>query len=550
MKNIVTNTIAILALLLMVNCSKDDYSFGELTAPSNIQVAYEIIGASATAPDGDGTGMVKFTVKADDAISYKFNFNDGTIENAPSGTFEKRFTKVGVNTYTVTVIASGKGGLTSNTTVDVKVLSTFSDEEAIALLTGGTAKKWYFSASEVGHLGVGPNNANAEQNYYGFYYQAVAFEKAGAASSSCLYDNVLTFSNVNGDLKYNLDNGGKTFFNSAFLSVAGGSGSDDSCLDYTATGTKSVALSPSESFVTKNPNAATQTRGTLMTIADGGFMGYYIGQSTYEILSLTDNRMVVRAVMGNDPGLVWYHTFTTTKPSQATPTADYTKLVFSDEFNTDGAPDATKWGYDLGTGDNGWGNSEEQTYTNAADNVIVSGGSLKITAKKVGSGYTSARLKSENKFEFTYGKIEIKAKLTTGKGTWPALWMLGEDYATNTWPGCGEIDIMEYKGSQPTTIYGTLHYPGNSGGNGNGGSTTIANAATEFHVYKAIWSPASVKLYVDDVLFHTVANTSTLPFNKDFFLIMNVAMGGTFGGAIDSGFTQSSMEVDYIRVYQ
>ena len=287
-----------------------------------------------------------------------------------------------------------------------------------------------------------------------------------------------------------------------------------------------------------------------MTIADGGFMGYYIGQSTYEILSLTDNRMVVRAVMGNDPGLVWYHTFTTTKPSQATPTADYTKLVFSDEFNTDGAPDATKWGYDLGTGDNGWGNSEEQTYTNAADNVIVSGGSLKITAKKVGSGYTSARLKSENKFEFTYGKIEIKAKLTTGKGTWPALWMLGEDYATNKWPGCGEIDIMEYKGSQPTTIYGTLHYPGNSGGNGNGGSTTIANAATEFHVYKAIWSPASVKLYVDDVLFHTVANTSTLPFNKDFFLIMNVAMGGTFGGAIDSGFTQSSMEVDYIRVYQ
>lgn len=550
MKNIVINTIAIFTLLLMVNCSKDDYTFGALTAPANLEVSYEIIGKTTEMPDGDGTGKVKFTVTADDAISYKFIFTDGTTENAPSGVYEKRFTKTGINTYTVTIVASGKGGLTTNTTVDVQVLSTFSDDEAIQLLTDGTSKKWYFSASEVGHLGVGPNNANAEQNYYGFYYQAAAFEKAGAASSSCLYDNVLTFSDVNGELKYNLDNGGATFFNAAFLSVAGGSGNDDSCLNYTATGTKSVSLSPSESFVTKNPNAATQTRGTLMTIADGGFMGYYIGQSTYEILSLTDNRMVVRAVMGNDPGLVWYHTFTTTKPSQATSTTDYTNLVFSDEFNIDGAPDATKWGYDLGTGDNGWGNSEEQTYTSAADNVIVSGGSLKITAKKVGSGYTSARLKSENKFEFTYGKIEIKAKLTTGKGTWPALWMLGEDYATNKWPGCGEIDIMEYKGSQPTTIYGTLHYPGNSGGNGNGGSTTIANAATEFHVYKAIWSPASVKLYVDDVLFHTVANTSILPFNKDFFLIMNVAMGGTFGGAIDSGFTQSSMEVDYVRVYQ
>lgn len=550
MKNIVINTIAIFTLLLMVNCSRDDYSFGSLKAPSNFEVQYELIGKTADLPDGDGSGKVKFTVKADDAISYKFIFPDGTSENSPSGEYQKLFTKVGVQTYTVTVIASGKGGLATNTTVDVTVLSTFNDDQAKELLSGGTSKKWYFSASEKGHLAVGPNNDNPEQNYFGYWYQAVAFEKAGAASSSCLYDNVLTFSEVAGELKFNLDNGGKTFFNATYLSVGGGSGSDDSCLDYVATGTKSVSLSLSESVVTKNTDAATQTRGTLMTFSDGGFMGYYIGQSTYEILSLTENRMVVRAVMGNDGGAAWYHIFTTTKPVQSTTTTDYTNLVFSDEFNIDGAPDATKWGYDLGTGDNGWGNAEEQTYTSAADNVIVSGGSLKITAKKVGSAYTSARLKSENKFEFTYGKIEIKAKLTTGNGTWPALWMLGEDYATNTWPGCGEIDIMEYKGSQPTTIYGTLHYPGNSGGNGNGGSTTIANAATEFHVYKAIWSPASVKLYVDDVLFHTVANTSALPFNKDFFLIMNVAMGGTFGGAIDSGFTQSSMEVDYVRVYQ
>ncbi len=433
MKKILMNTITILTLLLMVNCAKDDYSFGDLIGPTNLNVNYEIVGKTTATPDGDGTGVVKFTVTADDAISYKYVFTDGTSENSPSGVFEKRFTTTGVNTYTVTVIASGKGGLTSNTTVEVKVLSTFSDDGAVQLLTGGTSKKWYFSASEVGHLGVGPNSSDATQNYYGYWYQAAAFEKAGASSSSCLYDNVLTFSNVNGQLKFNLDNGGSTFFNAAYLSTAGGSGSNDSCLSYTTTGTKSVSLSPSASVVTKNPNAATQTRGTLMTIADGGFMGYYIGQSTYEILSITENRMVVRATMGNDSGIAWYHTFTTTKPSQASAVTDYTKLVFSDEFNTDGAPDATKWGYDLGAG--GWGNSEEQTYTSASDNVIVSGGSLKITAKKVGTGYTSARLKSENKFEFTYGKIEIKAKLTTGNGTWPALWMLGEDYATNTWPG-------------------------------------------------------------------------------------------------------------------
>ncbi|MCG9791018.1 family 16 glycosylhydrolase [Flavobacterium algicola] len=550
MKKILINTITIFTLLLMVNCSKDDYSFGDLTAPSNLEIGYELVGKTTDAPNGDGSGKVKFTVKADDAISYKFAFPDGSSEIAPSGTFEKTFTTTGVNTYTVTVIASGKAGVASNSTIDVTVLSTFSDDEAIELLSGGTSKKWYFSASEVGHLGVGPNTADASQNYYGFWYQAAAFEKASAASSSCLYENVLTFSEVNGLLKFNLDNGGSTFFNASYASVAGGTSSDDACLTYAVTGTKAVSLSPSESFVTKNPNAATQTRGTLMTFSDGGFMGYYIGQSTYEILSLTENRMVVRAVMGNDSGIVWYHTFTTTKPSQTTTTADYTTLVWSDEFDVAGAPNSAKWTYDLGTGTNGWGNSEEQSYTSASDNVIVSSGTLKITAKKVGSSYTSARLKSEGKFKFTYGKVEVRAKLPAGGGTWPAIWMLGSDYATNTWPGCGEIDIMEHKGNEPNVIHGTLHYPNNSGGNGNGNTTTITNASTEFHIYKTIWSPASVKIYVDDVLFHTVANNSTLPFNKDFFMIINVAMGGSFGGAIASTFSQAAMEVDYVRVYQ
>lgn len=549
MKNILRNTIAILTMLLMVNCAKDDYVFGALESPTDMQVSYEVIGKSTDNPFGDGTGKVKFTVKADKAISYRFVFSDGTSENAPNGVYEKRFTKTGVNTYTVTVIASGKAGLTTNTTVDVEVLSNFSDDQAVAMLTGGTSKKWYFAASEVGHLGVGPNNNDATQNYYGFWYQAAAFEKAGAAVSSCLYENVLTFSLDGDQLKFNLDNGGSTFFNTAYLGVAGGSGSEDKCLNFDVSGTKTVSLSPSESVILNNPNAATQTRGTVLNISGGGFMGYYIGQSSYEILSITENRMVVRAIMGSDPGIAWYHTFVTTKPVQNT-TPQYNNLVWSDEFNTDGAPDSAKWGYDLGTGDNGWGNNEAQTYTSSSDNVIVSNGTLKITAKKVGSSYTSARLKTEGKFDFTYGKVEVRAKLPSGGGTWPAIWMLGADYATNTWPACGEIDIMEHKGNEPNKIHGTLHYPGNSGGNGNGNTTTITNASSEFHVYKTVWSPASVQIFVDDVLFHTVPNTSALPFNKDFFMILNVAMGGTFGGTIDSAFTQSSMEIDYVRVYQ
>ncbi|MFZ0598271.1 MAG: family 16 glycosylhydrolase [Flavobacterium sp.] len=544
--------VLLFAMLFAISCQNEDYSFGDLSAPTNIKVTAEIIGKTADAPNGDGSGMVKFTATGDNAVSYKYAFSDGTSENSPSGIFTKRFTKTGVNTYTVTVIASGRGGVATNITTEVTVISNFRDDEAVTLLTGGSSKKWYFSASEPGHLGVGQNDGDATKNYYPNYYSAGAFEKAASPASSCLYGNELTFSLDGDQLKFELNNGGATFFNASFASVAGGSSPDDACLTYNTGGKKTVSLSPSESFVMANPNHATQTRGTTMNFSDNGFMGYYIGQNSYEILSITANRMVVRAVMGGNPALAWYHIFTTTKPSQ-TPPADFTKLVWFDEFNTDGAPDATKWVYDLGKGDNGWGNNEKQNYTNSATNVIVQGGSLKITAKKEVSGgadYSSARLKSDGKFSFTYGKVEIKAKLPLGVGTWPAIWMLGQNYATKPWPACGEIDIMEHVGKNQDLVLSTLHYPGHSGGNGNTGSKTIPNVSTEFHVYKTVWSAASVQTFADDVLIHSVPNDGSLPFNSDFFLILNVAMGGNLGGNIDPAFIQSSMEIDYVRVYQ
>jgi beta-glucanase (GH16 family) len=553
-KKIIIKIISLFTIFLMMSCQKDDFTFGDISAPSNIAITAEVVGKTADAPFGDGSGMVKLVASADNAISYKYAFSDGTSENSPSGQFDKRFTKNGVNKYTVTAIAYGKGGVATNATIEVEVLSNFSDPEAVDFLTGGTSKKWYWSASEPGHLGVGQNDGDATKNYYANYYQAGVFEKAGSPASSCLYDNELTFSLDGEQLKFELNNGGATFFNASYASVAGGNSPDDACLAYNAGGVKTVSLSPSESVIMSNPNQATQTRGTTMNFSDGGFMGYYIGQSSYEILSITANRMVVRAVMGNNPALAWYHIFTTTKPSQVPDTnVDYTDLVWSDEFNTDGAPDATKWGYNLGTGDNGWGNNEKQNYTNSATNAVVQGGNLKITAKKETSGgaaYSSARLVSENKFEFTYGKVEVRAKLPTGAGTWPAIWMLGQNYATNPWPACGEIDIMEHVGNNQNVIHGTLHYPGRFGGSADTGSKTVPNVSTEFHVYKAIWSPTSVKIYVDETLVHSVTNAASLPFNSDFFLILNVAMGGNLGGNIDPAFTQSSMEIDYVRVYQ
>lgn len=225
-------------------------------------------------------------------------------------------------------------------------------------------------------------------------------------------------------------------------------------------------------------------------------------------------------------------------------------VLWSDEFNVDGAPNSSKWGYDLGAG--GWGNNESQYYTNRPENVIVSNGTLKINTIKEsysGSNYTSARILTKDKFSFKYGRVEIRAKLPAGGGTWPALWMLGNNINTVGWPACGEIDIMEHLGNQLNKIYGTLHHPGHSGANGDGATTVIANATTEFHLYALDWRADSIKFYVDNQLFYSFTNNSNVPFNQNFFLIFNCAMGGNFGGAIDPNFTSSTFEIDYVRVY-
>ncbi|MFT3843429.1 MAG: family 16 glycosylhydrolase [Lacibacter sp.] len=226
-------------------------------------------------------------------------------------------------------------------------------------------------------------------------------------------------------------------------------------------------------------------------------------------------------------------------------------LVWSDEFDGSGAPSSSKWGYDLGAG--GWGNNEVQNYTNRTDNASVSNGTLKITLKAEsysGSAYTSARILTKDKFSFKYGKVEVRAKLPAGGGTWPAIWMLGSNLATVGWPACGEIDIMEHKGNDVNRIYGTFHHPGHSGGNADGKTTVITNATTDFHRYGLEWTASTIKVMVDDVVFYTFPNSASLPFNQNFFIILNVAMGGTFGGAVDPSFTSAAMEVDYVRVYQ
>lgn len=226
-------------------------------------------------------------------------------------------------------------------------------------------------------------------------------------------------------------------------------------------------------------------------------------------------------------------------------------LVWSDEFNTPGSPDPTKWTYDLGAG--GWGNNELEYYTSRTDNAIVSNGTLKIIAKKEsysGSNYTSARLKTQGLYAFKYGRIDVSAKLPASIGTWPAIWMLGNNISTVGWPACGEIDIMEQNGNNKNIVYGTLHYPQQVNQYGDGATTSVANASTAFHKYSAIWSPTTIQLLVDDVVYYSLPNNSNFPFNQNFFIILNVAMGGTLGGTVDPNFTTDQMEIDYVRVYQ
>lgn len=228
--------------------------------------------------------------------------------------------------------------------------------------------------------------------------------------------------------------------------------------------------------------------------------------------------------------------------------------TWADEFFQDGLPNSNNWTYDLGAG--GWGNNELQTYTNNAENVNVENGTLKITALANGGGYTSSRLKSQGLVQFTYGRVDIRAKLPSSGGTWPAIWMLGSNFTTVGWPRCGEIDIMEQTGWDKNKTLGTCHwYNTSSSSNANYGlDTTVSTSTSEFHVYSVEWTANSIKILVDDVQFFVMSSGSSSipssPFQNDFFLILNVAMGGSLGGTVDADFTEDSMEIDYVRVYQ
>ncbi|WP_422613558.1 glycoside hydrolase family 16 protein [Aestuariivivens sediminicola] len=240
--------------------------------------------------------------------------------------------------------------------------------------------------------------------------------------------------------------------------------------------------------------------------------------------------------------------------------ATFNNLIMSDEFDTDGAPNSAIWNYDIGTGQNGWGNNELQYYTDRPENVTVQNGVLIITAKQEsfeGSSYTSARLLTKGKFQQTFGRFEARMRLPYGQGIWPAFWLLGDDNnGTEIWPQIGEIDIMEYVGDEPTRVFGTVHGPGYSGGESVSKSYVLDNDRfdTNFHVFGIEWGPNYINYYVDDVLYNQIT-PEDVPgewvFNDGpFYIIINLAVGGALPGPpnTETQFPQRLL-VDYIRVY-
>jgi beta-glucanase (GH16 family) len=237
------------------------------------------------------------------------------------------------------------------------------------------------------------------------------------------------------------------------------------------------------------------------------------------------------------------------------------RLVWADEFDGSGLPDPAKWAYDTFRNKDGWFNNELQYYSagNAA-NAVRRDGVLVITARREtprdapdwgGQRYTSARLLTKGLAEWTYGFFEVRAKIACGKGTWPAIWMLGSQ---GDWPAGGELDIMEHIGHHPNRVFSSVHTSAGSGANSVGGATRVPDACNTFHLYQMHWTPERVRFGIDGAVHAEYAKAGRgpagWPFDAPQFMILNIAVGGDLGGKVDDRIFPVHMEVDHVRVHQ
>ncbi|MBE0637449.1 MAG: PKD domain-containing protein [Bacteroidales bacterium] len=301
--------ITIIGMLFISNsCQKDEYDLGELVAPTNVTLSFEIVGADAENPNGDGSGLVNFTATALNAITYTFDFGDGSSPMiSASGKVTKRFSITGVVAYNVTVHAVGTGGITSVKSTQLEVLSTFEDAEAVQYLTGGSSKTWYWAYDQPGFTGLGPtaeDYGNAE-----FTWAAWWSISANDPAKACMYDAEFVFTKTATGMTFE-QTIGPAFIPGTYAGKIGVEGDvcHDETVAYPLYGVKNISLSPSSS----NASVVGQYRGTTMTFSNEGFMCWWVGASEYDIIEVTDN--ILRVRIKEDDTYAWYHTFTSVKP--------------------------------------------------------------------------------------------------------------------------------------------------------------------------------------------------------------------------------------------
>lgn len=527
-------------VLLLLSCQDDNQQFGPVVAPSNLQVQVE------QTVDGEGGVTVTATPTADDVLNFQISFGaDDVVRTiSPGNSVSRTFRQPGEFDIPISVVAFGTGGAASSTLVNAQFQVEFMiNPETLALIAGDGTKRWIWDQNEPEHFGVGD--------------PTLRFPNFFAASPNslnpCLYDDVLTFSfDENNTTTYSIDTGvdNSLFINWAeinrFFPDASPQEFGDECRDIL-----NQIQSETGFVVVPNDNGT----GLILDVP-GSFLSYVNGATSYEILELSENRLVVRSIQSPFLGggdLAWYFTFIPEDFVPADSDPGFDTLIWADEFDVNGPPNPDNWSFDIGTGTNGWGNFELQFYTDRQENIEVRDGMLEITARREnfgGTDFTSSRIQTMDKFEFQFGRLEARIQLPTGVGTWPAFWTLGADILENPWPAAGEIDVMEHVGRLQDLIHGTTHDPTAFAGNGRTNSVVVPNVSNEFHVYAIEWTATEITWFVDGVQFHSVANNASLPFDKDFFVLLNFAMGGTFGGDVDPAFSQSTMLVDYVRVYQ
>ena len=297
-----------------------------------------------------------------------------------------------------------------------------------------------------------------------------------------------------------------------------------------------------DQWIKKAHESGIQTN--VWTVDDGLLMDYFLARNI-DYITTNEPELMLSKVPDNIHASNW-------------------QIVWDDEFNYTGLPDSAKWSYEVGG--NGWGNDEKQYYMEKSiENSVVRNGVLSIIALKKqykNQNYTSAKLTTFNKLSIQYGKIEVRAKLPRGKGNWPAIWMLSESYQKKTepWPLCGEIDIMEHVGKNPNSIHTSLHSElyNHIKGTQITHFQKLQDVFDTFHKYGIEWTKDYIRFYVDDNLFFEsykgqdgrVSTNEGWPFDKPFYLILNLAIGGGWGGEIDDAIFPNEMQIDYVRVYQ